>query len=110
MDVTDMHLQCDKDEDGQLKKQKQTTSHRYIGVSSSFFFRKRLTRQVTSHKHRTRNYKRIALRVQTSMSEVPFHIVEGGQWPSASLRPRQFKQRHRHGPCCCAGKQGTPTK
>ena len=35
MDVTDMHLQCDKDEDGQLKKQKQTTSHRYIGVSSS---------------------------------------------------------------------------
>ena len=34
MDVTDMH-QCDKDEDGQLKKQKQTTNHRYIGVSSS---------------------------------------------------------------------------
>ena len=37
MGVTNMHLQCDKDEDGQLKKQKQMTNHRYIAVSSSFF-------------------------------------------------------------------------
>ena len=75
-----------------------------------FFTDKRITRQVTSHKHRARNYKRIALRVQTSMSEIPFHIV--GRWTVAisASGPRQFKQRHCHGACCCAGKQGTPTK